>query len=92
MTLGGYAGLTQTTAAKAVEPNRVGASIGYNNAGPGEVGVGVEQLGHGPAWGILAATLALGAALFCALPISLQFRTNGPKSRKPERTPCGPND
>ncbi|MSP89215.1 MAG: MFS transporter [Alphaproteobacteria bacterium] len=93
MTLGGYAGLTQTAAAEAVEPHRAGASIGYNMLltsagnmlGPVTFGVGVEQLGYGPAWGMLAVTLALGAALFYAS-TRLQIKASRPKSSESERT------
>ena len=74
LTLGGYAGLTQTAAAEAVEPRSAGASIGYNMLltsvgtmlGPVAFGVTVEWTGYAPAWGIMAAMLALGAGLFHA--------------------------
>ncbi len=72
LTLAGYAGLTQTAAAEAVEPRLVGAAIGYNMLltnsgmmmGPVLFGTGVEIMGYGPSWVALAAIMLLGAGLF----------------------------
>lgn len=74
LSLGGYAALTQTAAAEAVEPRHAGASIGYNMLltsagtmlGPVAFGVGVDWIGYASSWTIMAAMLALGAGLFHA--------------------------
>lgn len=72
LTLAGYAGLTQTAAAEAVEPRLAGAALGYNMLltnsgmmlGPVLFGTGVELLGYGPSWIALAVIMLLGAGLF----------------------------
>ena len=71
-TLGGYAGLTQTAAVEAVEPEQAGASIGYNMlftsfgamVGPVVFGFGVERVGYSATWSILAWLLLVGVGLF----------------------------
>jgi len=72
LTLGGYAGLTQTTAVEIVEPRLAGASIGYNmlltNAGtmlgPALFGATLDYGGYSPAWIATGTILAFGACLF----------------------------
>ena len=71
-TLGGYAGLTQTAAVEAVDPDRAGAAIGYNMlftsfgamVGPVVFGFGVKWIGYAATWSILAWLLLVGVILF----------------------------
>ena len=71
-TLGGYAGLTQTAAVEAVDPDRAGAAIGYNMlftsfgamVGPVAFGFGVAWMGYAITWSVLAGLLLVGVILF----------------------------
>jgi ACS family hexuronate transporter-like MFS transporter len=71
-TLGGYAGLTQTAAVEAVDPDWAGAAIGYNMlftsfgamVGPVVFGFAVEWIGYAATWSILAWLLLVGVLLF----------------------------
>ena len=73
-TLGGYAGLIQAAVVESVEPQQVGAAMGYSMLllsfgtmlGPAAFGIGVEWIGYAAAWTAMAALLILGAALFMA--------------------------
>ncbi len=71
-TLSGYAGLTQTAVAEAVDPKLTGAAIGFNllmtntgmMLGPVLFGAGVQFLGYGPSWIFLVGVILLAAGLF----------------------------
>ena len=79
LTLGGFAGLNQTAAAEAVDPNQAGASIGYNMLlislgtvlGPSLFGMGVEWIGYPAAWAAMAMLLLMGAALLRASAVAV---------------------